>query len=426
MLIKDPERYAGAPPPGPATPPAVSRRPARRRLRRSLVGVHRWASLVLTLWVCLMAITGSILVFRDRIIGWQSPGLFAHGTGDVGAARVVAAAKVAEPKLTVTGFTTPAVSDGVYVVSMSSDGEQPRRQAVYVDPATAAVNGTRDPTEGIVPTAQALHEHLLVREIGPVRGETLVGWFAVGWLVILLTGAYLWWGPRLRRRGPVLRVRRGRGRLAFHLDLHKAAGVVALVPLTLIVLTGINLVWPEVTRPVYEAVTRSGSRPVYQVPRSVKSKDSGGDPLDPAALVAAASRVMPDDGLITSVNLPAAKDRTGTVRVRLSSGWDPRRGPTGAGGNVQLNLDQYSGEVLYRGDPADFPVAAQAYDTWANPVHTGTFAGTPSRVAWLAVAAAPVVLAGTGVVMWSTRRGRRSAGRGGRRRVAEPAATASG
>src|SRR3954465_9568502 len=122
MLIKDPERYAGAPPPGPATPPAVSRRPApprappppraltrrpaRRRLRRSLVGVHRWASLVLTLWVCLMAITGSILVFRDRIIGWQSPGLFAHGTGDVGAARVVAAAKVAEPKLTVTGFTT--------------------------------------------------------------------------------------------------------------------------------------------------------------------------------------------------------------------------------------------------------------------------------------------------------------------------------
>src|SRR3954467_15841495 len=111
MLIEDPERYAGAPPPDLASPPAMApRRPGRRRLRRSLVVVHRWASLGLTLWVCVMAITGSILVFRDRIIGWQSPGLFAHGTGDVGAARVVAAAKAPEPKLPLSFFTTPSAS----------------------------------------------------------------------------------------------------------------------------------------------------------------------------------------------------------------------------------------------------------------------------------------------------------------------------
>jgi uncharacterized iron-regulated membrane protein len=77
-----------------------------------------------------------------------------------------------------------------------------------------------------------VHEHLLFEHIGPVRGETAVGWLAAAWLVVLATGAYLWWGPGRRRRAALLRVRRGRGRLAFHLDLHKAAGLLAIVPLT--------------------------------------------------------------------------------------------------------------------------------------------------------------------------------------------------
>jgi uncharacterized iron-regulated membrane protein len=362
-----------------------------------------------------MAVTGSVLVFRDRIIGWQHAELFTHGDGDQGPARAVAAARAAQPSLAVTGFTTPEVTDGVYAVSMAAGGADGRRLTVYVDPARATVNGSRDPRQGLVAVAQDVHEHLLFEHIGPVKGETIVGWLAVGWLVVLLSGAYLWWWPGLRRRATRLRVRRGRGRLAFHLDLHKTAGILAVVPLTLIVLTGINFIWPDVTRPLWEKVTFSGERHTYQVPKGVASTDTGGDPLDPDAVVVAATRAMPADGVITSVNLPAAKDRKGTVRVRISSGWDPRRGPTGAGGNVQLNLDQFSGMVLYRGEPADLPIATQAYDTWANPVHTGTFAGTPSRLAWLLVAASPIVLAATGVVMWVTRRQRRRGAPGPRR-----------
>src|SRR4051794_10455077 len=111
MLTKDPERPAEAPASARVAPP-VERRPRRRRLRAPLIKLHRWASLALTLWVCLMAVTGSLLVFRDRIIGWQHPGLFAHGVGDTGATRAVAAARQTEPSMAVTGFTTPAVSDG--------------------------------------------------------------------------------------------------------------------------------------------------------------------------------------------------------------------------------------------------------------------------------------------------------------------------
>ena len=122
MLTQEPERPADAPASAPAGPP-VERRTRRRRLRAPLVELHRWASLALTLWVCLMAVTGSLLVFGDRIIGWQHPGLFAHGVGDTGATRAVAAARRAEPSMAVTGFTTPAVSDGVYTVSFTASGQ---------------------------------------------------------------------------------------------------------------------------------------------------------------------------------------------------------------------------------------------------------------------------------------------------------------
>ena len=43
-------------------------------------------------------------------------------------------------------------------------------------------------------------------------GEDMVAWFGVGWIVVLLTGFYLWYWPGVRRWATAFVIRRGRGR----------------------------------------------------------------------------------------------------------------------------------------------------------------------------------------------------------------------
>ena len=52
-------------------------------------------------------------------------------------------------------------------------------------------------------------------------GMDLVGWLGVGFMVILLTGFYLWYWPGVKRWANALRIQRSRGRFTFNMSLHK-------------------------------------------------------------------------------------------------------------------------------------------------------------------------------------------------------------
>ena len=69
-------------------------------------------------------------------------------------------------------------------------------------------------------------------------GEDMVAWLAVGFIVVLLTGFYLWYWPGVRRWATAFVIRRGRGRFAFHMSVHKVVGLVVWMPLLVIAFTG--------------------------------------------------------------------------------------------------------------------------------------------------------------------------------------------
>jgi uncharacterized iron-regulated membrane protein len=68
-----------------------------------------------------------------------------------------------------------------------------------------------------------------------------------------------------------------------------------------------------------------------------------------------------------------------------------------------VNLDQYTGDTTYVGTPEDGNAADQLWDDWSFPLHTGDVLGDVSRVAWLGLAASPLVLLATGLTMWLAR-----------------------
>jgi uncharacterized iron-regulated membrane protein len=383
----------------------------RRRLhttatgrRKAFVVVHRWASLLLALWVVLEALTGSLITFSPEISRLVDRGVFS-ASGDAEISWEEAAdAGTAEYERGRLALVVPPGEDlsgdvwwvGVY----DDDGEY---HAVLVDPATGEVTDADHESPGWLRLAERLHFDLNMTSVFGLDGTEAIGLLGVVWLLIIVTGMYVWWWPGVKRWANAWRVRRGRGPFTFSLDLHKAVGITILVPLLLVVLTGITFGWPEQSRWIWNAVTfGSYEEPDVTVPLS--TAQPGAEPIGLDAAVA------------------VVEELGGDVHVEQVS--PPQGNPVGvydvhavvdgsffaeAGGErvVDIAVDQYSGAVVAVDDPAAEPVVDQAFDRWIVPVHFGTWAGLASKVAWVVLGVAATVMAATGVVMYVVRLRRR-------------------
>lgn len=428
--------------------PGAAARPRRRsgtvrrlamRPRRVLVRVHRWVAIALAVWLAVISLTGLWLVFNQGLDARLHADRYDHTSGDVGAARALTSANAALPKEGSTYYLTfPTNGRGVYQAHFSvpiaggaPDAE--RYGTVFVDPGTGHVNGRRWGDEGFTAWMYRGHMYLWQDrgvfavfdpqhgwcratkgvEPGGVKGvvcdvipdgEDMVAWFGVGWLVVLLTGFYLWYWPGVRRWATAFAVKRGRGRFATQMSLHKAVGLAVFVPLTVIAFTGISFAFPNLKGWFENATPAARGAELWTPPeRAVSKPIKGATPLDADAAVRTIRTRFPERRL-DGIEMPA--DETGTWNAWVDRGFSPWTREAGAG-NVYVVLDQYTGRVLYDGKPAEGNVLDQAWDDWIYPLHTGDFGGTTTRSIWLVIALSPIALGATGLTMGQIRRTKR-------------------
>ena len=273
--------------------PAVERSRRRRlrtvamRPRRVLVLVHRWLALALVAWVVVVAATGAWLVSHDAIESWFHGGRYDSTPGDVGPQAATDAALAAFPDGAESyGLTMPGNGRGVYLVY----GEVPPPESAaetaewtyltaYVDPGSATVNEVRNEEEGATWWLYRGHMYLwqdhgiagvfhpesgwcraptpMAVEPGGVKGvvcdvipngDDMVAWMALGFIVVLLTGFYLWYWPGVRRWATAFVIRRRRGPFAFNLSVHKVVGFVVWLPLLVVAFTGATIAFPNMNK----------------------------------------------------------------------------------------------------------------------------------------------------------------------------------
>jgi uncharacterized iron-regulated membrane protein len=394
--------------------PGLVERTVMRRKRR-LLRVHRALSLVLAGWAVLQGCTGVTMMFRDQIREWQHPGLLSHHDGDVGVDAAVAAARVAVPAAVFPGAVVlPAAADGVYRVAMIVDPKTQEQRLVYVDPGTADVNAVIDPAGGFGAWASRWHTDLLQGKgtILGVKARHIVGWLGVATGLVLAIGVALWAFPRRQRWRSLRRVTSSRGAYTRLSSLHRLTGVLATPILLVIILTSTTLAFPSQARRVWYAVTpgadtgtrADGFGSTVPPPTSAPA-GAGARPLSLEAQVARALDALAG-GEAVSVRGGGGQP-TGVVQVKVSHGWDPARGPEGAGGNATVYLDQYDGRVLRVNQPEEKTVFGQLYEYWAFAIHRGTYGGVASRGLWLVACLAPLVLLLTGLSTMGIRAGKR-------------------
>lgn len=359
--------------------------------RKVIHKLHLWLSLVAGLFIVLICLTGSILVFEAEITRALHPELFQVTPGKViSIEQAMDAVKAGHEKRTIDRIYAPdhRDSDGVIYFRVK-DGKE--NKYVYVDPGTGKVVGERG-SDSFFGWVFEVHRYLLMKDF---KGAEIVG--AIGFVItfITITGIYLWW-PGLTRWTKGFIIRNSKNRYALHYDYHKVLGIISVPFLLVVSLTGALFVYDD---PIFEWFgIKPNSNPAKELLIS-KPLESGKLALD--QLVENAKQSVPD-GKVTHIRMPAKPEEgkpEGAVEIRMTHQYDPT-----TNGNVQLWLDQYSGEIVAKRDAVTD--AGLTYQTWLFPLHTGLFGGWFTKFLYCIGGLFPTVLMVTGTYMWYVKRAR--------------------
>ncbi|MDQ6594959.1 PepSY-associated TM helix domain-containing protein [Bacillus salipaludis] len=352
---------------------------------RKIIGkIHLWLSMLVGLFIVLIGITGSVLVFEPELNHVINPHLFNVTEGEkVTYQQALDTVSNKYPKGEIKRVYTPDEPDakGVYLFRLK-EGE--KQQEIYVDPGTGEINGTLD-DHALLNILLDFHKSLLLEDF---KGENIVGIIGFLFFFITLSGIYLWW-PGIKKWTSGFRMRRNKNVFVKNYDLHKVIGAVSLPFLLIVSLTGALFTYDEALFGWF-GVKAKVTPPEEKL--ISKPLPTGKLPLD--LLLSSAEKEVPN-GMITQVRMPEKMEQgmsEGAVEIRLSRSYDP------GDGNIRVWVDQYSGKIVGKLDPKIN--RGLLYQIWHFPLHTGTFGGIFTKILYAIGGLTPSILMITGTYMW--------------------------
>lgn len=212
------------------------RQPQTVWLRKAIFQVHLWTGIGLGLYIFLISVTGSVLVYSNELFLAVTPKPIVvtpsgpRLTDD----QLKLAAMRAYPGYRVTGLRRPRNPDqAVEVLLTRGDDDKKRLFDPYTgrDLGNSVALGIR-----LVSKLQQLHDDLL----GGPTGRKVNAFGALLLLFLTLTGIVVWW-PGIKTWRRSLGVHRGVGWKRFTWELHGMIGFWSLAFLVLFSITGLYL-----------------------------------------------------------------------------------------------------------------------------------------------------------------------------------------
>lgn len=382
---------------------AGAARPVAGRRVRALWGwLHRWLGLSVGLLFVLAGLTGSLLVFYPALDRGLHPALRpVPAAGRPPSYEAVYQALLrAEPgrdgpwriEVTETGGPIPVR----YYRPAETEARSFAPLMLWIDPHALTVLRRAFWGDYLTTWLYDLHYRLLLGADGAI----IMGVAGIGQLLLLLGGLYLWWPAAGKWRG-ALALKRGASPQRRIYDLHKLAGLTGLLPLLVVVVTGVLLSLPGVVRPLLDRVSPLHVPVIGPVPLPPEGRS-----LDLDAAVAVARQRFPTAELAW-IETPGLHQ--GAYRINL---WQPGE-PSRRFPRTNVWVHPLTGRIL---DVRD-GLRDGAGDTllaWLHPLHSGEAFGMAGRWLILLSGLVPPVLCLTGFLRWRHKRHARRASVGGK------------
>ncbi|MEH2338623.1 PepSY-associated TM helix domain-containing protein [Nostoc sp.] len=224
-----------------------------KQIRDLTFYLHRYLGLIVGLVLIIIGFTGSMLVFEKEINQF----LISQQFGQVipqeqrlpleSVLETVKTAYTSQPDLKLLGINSLPDSHTLDRVFLQSPDD--KRTEVFVNPYTGKIMGARQSENTLFGLIFKLHYQLLAGDIGTI----IVGIVGLLLFILCITGIILWPGWNRLMAGFKIKWNAHIKRVNF--DLHKVAGIVTAVFLTMIAFTGFCWNFYDFTKPLIYAAT---------------------------------------------------------------------------------------------------------------------------------------------------------------------------
>ena len=354
--------------------------------------VHKWTSLICTLFLLMLCITGLPLIFHDEIDDFFQSEVSARelpaDTPQAPLSKLIDTAKARYPARFVQALNWDQDRANVVNVFLSDVPVPPpgkRLLKLSFNSRTADLLEEDAQEGGVMRTIRVIHRDMLLG----LPGELFLGAMGLLFVIALVSGVVLY-APFMRR----LRfgaVRQGAARIKW-LDLHNLIGAIALVWLLAVGPTGII---NTISLPLFTA-WRAQVLPELIAPHLGKPPLAKFADIDDA--VAIARRALGGDRPV-SVALPT-EARFGTPRHFIV--WTKGTTPITSRLYTPALIDAETGQlVAARG----LPWYLRALQV-SRPLHFGDYGGLPLKIIWALLDLAAILVLASGVSLGSASAGR--------------------
>ena len=355
---------------------------------RAWSGLHKWSSLVSTLFLIVLCLTGLPLIFHHQIGRWLgtevvSPPM-AVDAPRVTLDQVMAAAQARFPGKVGMYVSQEPDDDTIWYVTM---GDTPTsttglKQAA-IDARTGAALAEPTLERGLMVAIRTIHVDLFAGEYG----KLFLGFMGLLMLVAIASGLVLY-APFMRK----LRfgeVRRDRSTRVRWLDLHNLLGIVTLTWAIVVGATGVINTWADLVishwrnDQMAEMLAPWRGQPALRRLGSLEKAVANARAREPALRLAFVA--FPGTAFSSEHHYGVFLRGRTAITARLVK---------------PVLVDAITGEVSASRAPPWYMNALLL----SQPLHFGDYGGAPLQWLWAALDALTLVVLGSGLTLWFARR----------------------
>jgi uncharacterized iron-regulated membrane protein len=352
-------------------------------------GIHKWTSLVCTVFLLLLCVTGLPLVFDDeidRLLGQEvEPPPMPADTPKAGLDRVIAAGLQRRPGEVIQFVSWDEDEPDVVSLALAVAPDAPpvNNRTVIVDARTAKVLDEPPTQEGLMFVLFKLHTDMFAG----LPGELFLGVMGLLFSAAVVSGVVVY-GPFMRKLDFRV-VRRHRSPRIKWLDYHNLLGIVTLLWALVVGLTGMINTWATPIIQLWRADQLAAMTAPYRdkaVPARLTSLERA---------VATAQAAVPDmrPGFVAFPGSLFSSKNHYAVFMRGKT-------PLTARLLKPVLIDAEDGTLT---DTRDLPWYVAAL-LLSQPLHFGDYGGMPLKILWAALDIITIVVLGSGLYLWFVRR----------------------
>jgi uncharacterized iron-regulated membrane protein len=355
---------------------------------RTWAWVHKWSSLVCTVFMLLLCLTGLPLIFHHEInhlLGTdvEAPAVPA-GTPMADLDRVMETAKARNPTLGGMFVSREPDDDRVWYVTMSpTPTSDSGLKQVAVDARTAAPLAEPSLDSGFMYVMYSLHIDLFAG----LPGTLFLGLMGILLVVATVSGVVLY-APFMRKLG-FGDVRRERSTRVKWLDLHNLLGIVTLVWVFVVGATGVINTWADLVVKYWQNDQMAEMIAPY---KGLPPPAAHGS-LQKAVSAALALEPHMKLGFIAFPGTSFSSPHHYTVFMRGNTPFTSKL-------FKPVLVDSQTGQITDSREPPWYLTGLLL----SQPLHFGDYGGMPMQILWAVLDILTIVVLGSGLYLWLKRR----------------------